>query len=68
VAPWPSPATHPAAPKRHPGNAKAREFTDDGAALAQAAARAVVEAALAAGSADNVTAAVMAFDWDGGMT
>ncbi|GBF96516.1 serine threonine phosphatase 2C [Raphidocelis subcapitata] len=53
--------------RAHRLSEEAREFTDDGAALAQAAARAVVEAALAAGSADNATAAVMAFNWDGSM-
>lgn len=42
---------------------KAKEMTDDGTALAQAAARAVTAASLAHGSRDNVTAAVMVFDW-----
>jgi hypothetical protein len=37
--------------------------TDDGAALARAAAAAVARSALVWGSDDNVTAAVMLFDW-----
>jgi hypothetical protein len=36
--------------------------------LAGAAARAVAQAALARGSGDNVTAAVMVFDWHGALS
>ncbi|KIY99425.1 hypothetical protein MNEG_8535 [Monoraphidium neglectum] len=42
---------------------RGRQVTDDGAALARAAAAAVARSALVWGSDDNVTAAVMLFDW-----
>jgi hypothetical protein len=59
-APHPlSPPLRPAPPPRP----QAKEFTDSGTVLAGAAARAVAQAALARGSPDNVTAAVMLFDW-----
>ncbi|KAI8463388.1 MAG: phosphatase 2C-like domain-containing protein, partial [Monoraphidium minutum] len=46
---------------------RARERTDDGGELARAAARAVADCARLRGSTDNVTAAVMLFDWQGGL-
>jgi serine/threonine protein phosphatase PrpC len=42
---------------------KARERTDDGQELAQAAATEVMCAALQSGSADNITAVTMLLDW-----
>lgn len=54
---------HPRPPAWAINNPQARDTTDDATALAQAAADAVVRTALAAGSSDNLTAAVMVFDW-----
>jgi hypothetical protein len=49
-------------------NAQAREHTSVGTALATAAAAAVKDAALAAGSTDNITVVALLFDWDGTLT
>lgn len=42
---------------------QARDYTDDGQQIAQAAATEVMCAALCSGSTDNVTAVAMLLDW-----
>jgi serine/threonine protein phosphatase PrpC len=44
---------------------QARQRTNVGNALAKAAAKAVMEEALAKGSKDNITVVAMLLDWDG---